>query len=87
MFIFNFSKEELFAALAPFAGKKRLSITGMFKSCNNVNTALSIAYFLKKNKLGGLKVSACPNSLKVEIYLNEKIKLTKLIKEKILVFV
>lgn len=89
MFTFNFTQEELFAALASFKGNTRRSTIGMFKTCSNVETALSIAYFLRKHKLGGLKVSASPNSLKFEIYLNKvnKIILPTVKKEKALSFV
>lgn len=71
MFTFNFTQEELFAVLTRFQGNTRRSTIGMYKSCSNVETALSIAYFLRKHKLGGLKVSASTNYFKVEIYLNK----------------
>jgi hypothetical protein len=88
MFTFLFSKEELFAALSQFQGKKRQSIVGMYKSCNTVDTALAIAYFLKKNNLGGYKVSASSISLKCEIYLNpQPIKLPKVKKTSILLYI
>ena len=79
MFTFNFTQEELFAALSSFQGNTRRSTIGMFKTCSNVETALSIAYFLRKHKLGGLKVSASVNYFKVEIYLNLKANLQKII--------
>ena len=80
MFTFNFTQEELFAALSSFQGNTRRSTIGMFKTCSNVETALSIAYFLRKHKLGGLKVSASVNYFKVEIFLNKtKVDLQKMI--------
>lgn len=87
MFTFNFTQEELFAALASFKGNIRKSTIGMYKTCSNVETALSIAYFLKKHKLGGIKVSSSLNYFKVEIFLNKKVELPKVKKEKILLFV